>query len=68
MFRTARALIATARVSFLRVDLYSTPAGVVFGEFTPVPNKGNESYVPSYDRLLGEMWLRSLDMLGLRYR
>ena len=67
LFRAARTLISAAQVSFVRIDLYSTPAGPVFGEFTPVPNNAKESFVPAYDRLLGDLWLQSLEVLGCRY-
>ncbi len=67
MFQMARALVSDAQVSFVRIDLYSTPAGPVFGEFTPVPNNAEEGYTPAYDQILGDLWLRSLDVLGLHY-
>ncbi len=63
----ARALAAEAQVSFVRIDLYSTPDGPVFGEFTPVPNNGQERFTSAYDRLLGDYWLRSLQALGISY-
>lgn len=66
-FRMARALAAEAQVSFVRIDLYSTPDGPVFGEFTPVPNNGQERFTSAYDRLLGDYWLRSLQALGISY-
>lgn len=41
--------------AFLRVDLFDTADGPVFGEVTPMP--GDESIVtPKIDRMLGEMW------------
>lgn len=40
---------------FLRVDLYATTHGPVFGEFTPNPH-GGRNYVPAADRWLGSLW------------
>jgi hypothetical protein len=60
-------LVQQARVSFVRTDLFSTPQGVVFGEFTPVPNAGKESFTPEYETILGRHWAESLEALGLSY-
>ena len=60
-------LMRAAKVSFLRVDLYTAPKRVVFGEFTPLPNAGKEIYVPEFDQLLGQYWQDSLNQLGIDY-
>ncbi|MBV1863452.1 MAG: hypothetical protein KUG74_03365 [Rhodobacteraceae bacterium] len=60
-------LIQASRVSFMRVDLYAAPKRIIFGEFTPVPNAGKETYVPEFDRLLGQYWADSLETLGIDY-
>ena len=67
LIRTTDRLLQQARVSFVRTDLYSTPDGVVFGEFTPVPNAGKESFTPEYETILGRHWAESLEALGLSY-
>lgn len=64
---TARQLVAAAQVSFMRIDMYATPKGPVFGEFTPVPNNAQEGFVPEYDALMGHMWRDSLTELGIDY-
>jgi glutathione synthase/RimK-type ligase-like ATP-grasp enzyme len=43
---------------FVRVDLFDTPEGVVFGEITPHPG-GRQLFVPEVDRALGEAWERA---------
>ncbi|WP_460748567.1 ATP-grasp fold amidoligase family protein [Myceligenerans cantabricum] len=58
MVEIARRLSRAAGVPFVRVDLYETDRGVVFGEFTPRPG-GQQDYVPDHDRKLGEMWERA---------
>ncbi|MBE1876356.1 ATP-grasp fold amidoligase family protein [Myceligenerans pegani] len=58
MTEIARDLSKAAGVPFVRVDLYETERGVVFGEFTPRPG-GLQDYVPSHDRKLGDMWERA---------
>ena len=40
--------------TFVRVDLYSTPTDVVFGEFTSAPARGR-GFTPFADRLFGDM-------------
>ncbi len=40
---------------FVRIDFYATDKGVVFGEFTPTPFKGN-GFTPEGDKLLTEYW------------
>jgi hypothetical protein len=41
--------------AFMRIDLYATTRGPVFGEFTPFPNKGR-GYTPEADAWLGSLW------------
>ena len=60
-------LMKASQVSFVRVDLYSAPKRVIFGEFTPIPNAGKETYIPEFDRLLGKYWAESLETLGIDY-
>lgn len=67
IFQAAEHLVAAARVSFVRIDMYDTPDGPVFGEFTPVPNNAQEGFVAGYDTLLGEIWRDSLAALGMDY-
>ncbi|GAA1857410.1 hypothetical protein GCM10009751_13460 [Myceligenerans crystallogenes] len=58
MVERARDLSVAARIPFLRVDLYETDRGVVFGEFTPRPG-GMQEYVGSHDKHLGALWERA---------
>lgn len=67
IFSISRKLIAATQVSFLRIDLFSTPTGVIFGEFTPAPNGGKEFFTPEWEAILGDHWRRSLQQLGLDY-
>jgi len=60
-------LMQAMPVSFMRVDLYAAPKRVIFGEFTPLPNAGKETYVLEFDRLLGQYWIESLEKLGIDY-
>ena len=47
----------SAGFDFMRVDLYDTPQGVYFGEFTPYPASGMLAFEPSsFDRYLGDLW------------
>ena len=55
MIESAEAL--SAKVDFVRVDLYEIEGRVYFGELTSSPNKGVSPFRPlSLDRLLGD-WL-----------
>ena len=47
---------------FVRIDLYDTPQGVVFGEFTPTPLAGRSRllYTPFANRTLGSLWAQGL--------
>lgn len=67
LIKATDTLVKQAQVSFVRTDLYSTPNGVVFGEFTPVPNAGKESFTPEFETLLGQHWQNSIEELGLTY-
>jgi len=60
-------LMQASEVSFMRVDLYAAPKRVIFGEFTPLPNAGQETYEPEFDRILGQHWVDSLKTLGIDY-
>ena len=40
---------------FMRIDMYATTRGAVFGEFTPQPHGGN-GYTPWADAWLGSLW------------
>lgn len=44
--------------TFVRVDLYNPPSGVVFGEITPHPG-GTQLFDPATDRMLGDAWERA---------
>ena len=68
LFSVATRLVAAANVSFVRVDLYSTNAGVKFGEFTPVPNNAKESFTDEYENILGRYWSDSLEALRISYQ
>lgn len=42
---------------FVRVDLFSVPEGVFFGELTLTPLVGSDKFdPPDFDRYLGELW------------
>ena len=41
--------------AFMRIDMYATNRGAVFGEFTPTPHGGN-GYSEFADRYLGSFW------------
>lgn len=60
-------LMQASEVSFMRVDLYAAPNRIIFGEFTPLPNAGKETYIPEFDQLLGKYWADSLEKLGIDY-
>jgi hypothetical protein len=40
---------------FMRIDMYATTRGAVFGEFTPTPH-GGKGYTEQADRWLGRLW------------
>jgi hypothetical protein len=67
LFAVAQSLVKAAGVSFMRVDLYSTPRDIVFGEFTPVPNLAKESFNSGYEEVLFRHWRDSLEELGISY-
>jgi hypothetical protein len=59
MLATAEAL--GREIDFIRVDLYDTGDRVLFGELTPTPGCGLESFVPrTVDTSLGALWNRVL--------
>ena len=46
-----------AQFDFVRVDLYSPPQGILFGEVTFYPNAGLEPFIPQeWDTIFGEPW------------
>ena len=46
-----------AQFDFVRVDLYSPPQGILFGEVTFYPNAGLEPFTPQeWDTTFGEPW------------
>jgi len=46
-----------AQFDFVRVDLYSPPQGILFGEVTFYPNAGLEAFTPEeWDMKFGEPW------------
>ncbi|MBI19598.1 MAG: hypothetical protein CMB73_03380 [Euryarchaeota archaeon] len=47
---------------FMRIDLYATKRGAVFGEFTPQPHGGN-GFTEEADKWLGSIW-RGLEGAG----
>ena len=46
-----------AQFDFVRVDLYSPPQGILFGEVTFYPNGGLAPFIPKdWDYKFGEPW------------
>jgi len=60
----ARHLSRAIALPFVRVDLYETSSGPVFGELTRGPG-GRQRYRPDHDRMLGELWDRAQYRLDL---
>lgn len=55
LVEVAERLSAATRSAFIRVDLYETTRGIVFGELTPIP--GHRLYFTGgMDEKLGELW------------
>ena len=55
VLQMARTVSAAIPRAFVRVDVFDTADGPVFGEVTPMP--GDETIVtPKIDRMLGELW------------
>lgn len=54
----ARRVAAHVPAAFVRVDLYDTARGPVFGEITPWPG-GTEPFVPEWECRLGHLWERA---------
>lgn len=52
---------------FVRIDLYDTTRGVVFGEFTPTPLAGPSRllYTPFANRTFGRLWAQGLSNFPL---
>ena len=53
---------------FMRVDLYDTTRGIVFGEFTPGPGAGRRGLNTEWEERLAKRWLEAAKTLedGLR--
>lgn len=51
-------------VGFVRVDLYLTNRGIVFGEYTGGPNGGQE-FTPKYQRRFGKYWHNALKTMEM---
>jgi hypothetical protein len=58
LIAAAEAIASVLPSTFVRVDLYDPPTGVVFGEITPHPG-GLQRFEVGVDRLLGEAWERA---------
>lgn len=44
-------------IDFVRIDLYSTPEGVFFGEYTLTPLTASDPFdPPAFDAYLGDLW------------
>lgn len=56
MIKDAKKLSSLIPRPYMRVDLFSTNKGVVFGEFTPFPG-GFSMFWKSWDQYLGQLWL-----------
>ncbi len=56
--RVAETIARALGSPFVRIDLYDTERGVVFGEITPCP--GEPLFVDEWDRRLGAAWRRSM--------
>jgi len=52
---TARVLSTAVRLPFVRIDLFESPDGIVFGEFTPRPG-GPQKYERAHDERMGLLW------------
>lgn len=59
----ARTLSLASGLSFVRVDMFSTARGPVFGELTPRPG-GKHRYREDHDTFLVESWLRAARRLS----
>ena len=47
--------IGAALGMYMRIDMFATSRGAVFGEFTPTPHGGN-GYTEYADKYLGSFW------------
>lgn len=56
LHRAAAVLSSAYPEAFVRIDLYDTPNGVFFGEFTPRPILRANRFVPRIDAWLGDLW------------
>lgn len=62
--RLAAQLSACLPLPFCRIDLYSNDEGVFFGETTPFPNGGRESFDLTTDSILADFWARAKERLA----
>lgn len=53
----AEAIAALHGTTFVRVDLYDTASGPVFGEVTPHPAAGKRPLSPEWEQRLADAWL-----------
>lgn len=56
MMEVAKLLSSKIPLPFVRVDLFSSSDGVIFGEFTPFPG-GFSMFWKSWNEQLGRMWM-----------
>lgn len=56
MLAAARRVLAAVGVPFLRIDVYDTADGPVFGEITPVPTWAHIRHTPEWDQRMGAAW------------
>jgi len=57
-----------AQFDFVRVDLYSPPQGIFFGEFAFYPNAGLEAFTCNeWDYRFGEPWKNRNSKMEFRY-
>lgn len=67
MLQTAKLLSSNIPTPFMRVDLFSSSRGTVFGEFTPFPG-GFSMFWNTWDSELGKMWLEAETRLDIDTR
>ncbi len=67
MMEDAKKLSSMIPRAYMRVDLFSTDQGVVFGEFTPFPG-GFSMFWKAWDKYLGQLWLDAEARLELDMR
>lgn len=67
LLETAEAAAAALAYPFVRIDLYDTERGVVFGEFTPGPGR-RYAFLPAWEERLRRRWHEAASALeeGIR--